>query len=78
MRRDLARGKTPFWLWSSPLHARISVLVKPKASGCRLGLWIDFESDHTMVAVIFPVGERLGIPSNGKLEREYLDAMQQP
>jgi hypothetical protein len=29
-----------------------------------------------MVAVIFPVGERLGLPSNGSLEREYLDAIQ--
>ena len=78
MRADLARGKTPFRLWSSPLHARVSILVRPEGSSCRLGLWIDFESDHTMVAVVFPVGERLGIPSNGKLEREYLDAIGQP
>jgi hypothetical protein len=69
--------KTPFWVWSSPLHARVSVLTTPQATGCRLGLWIDFESNHTMVAFIFPVGERLGIPSNGELEREYLDAVQQ-
>src|SRR5262249_14909004 len=76
MRRDLAGIKAPFWLWSSPLHARVFISTKSQESGCRLGLWMDFSSNHTMVLLIFPAGERLGLPSNGKLEREYLDAMQ--
>jgi hypothetical protein len=76
IRRDLAGIKTPFWLWSSPLHARVFLSTKAQAAGCRLGLWIDFYSLHTMVAVIFPAGERLGLPSNGKLESGYLDAIE--
>jgi hypothetical protein len=76
IRRELTVLKTPFWLWSSPLHASIFLQTKPLDVGCRLGLWIDFESFHTMVAVIFPVGENLGLPSNGKLESDYLDAIQ--
>ncbi len=76
IRRDLAGIKTPFWLWSSPLHARVFLSTKALDTGCRLGLWIDFYSLHTMVAVIFPAGERLGLPSNGKLESEYLDAIE--
>jgi hypothetical protein len=63
-------------LWSSPLHGRVFIWPKPQETGCRLGLWIDFNSNHTMVAFIFPVGERLGLPSNGKLEREYLRAIE--
>jgi hypothetical protein len=37
---------------------------------------MDFYSDHTIVAVIIPVGERLGPSSFGILEREDLDAIQ--
>jgi len=77
LRRDLVGMKAPFWMWSSPLHARVFISARPQESGCRLGLWMDFYSNRTMVVVIIPVGERLGLPSNGKLEREYLDAMQQ-
>jgi|SRR6266542_1079708 len=76
IRSDLAAVKAPFWLWSSPLHARVFLSTKSQGAGCRLGLWIDFYSLHTMVAVIIPVGERLGLPSNGRLESEYLDAIQ--
>jgi hypothetical protein len=40
-----------------------------------LGLFINFYSLHSMVAGIIPVGESLGLPSNGRLEAEYLDAI---
>lgn len=67
--------EVPFWLWSSPLHARVFLRTKAKESGCRLGLWIDFYSLHTMVVGIIPAGERLGLPSNGRLEFIYLEAI---
>jgi hypothetical protein len=76
IRRDLAGIKAPFWVWSSPLHARVFIGAKPQGTGCRFGLTILFDSHHTMVVVIVPVGERLGLPSNGRLEREYLDAVE--
>lgn len=76
IRRDLVSIKAPLWVWSSPLHARVFIWRKPLESGCRLALWMDFYSVHTMVLVIIPVGEPLGLPSNGRLERDYLDAIQ--
>ena len=75
IRRELV-DKVPFWIWSSPLHARVFISTKSEGSGCRLGLWIDFNSLHTMVVGIIPTGERLGLPSNGRLESDYLQAIQ--
>ena len=75
MRRELAVLPVPFYIWSDALHARVFLWPKPRASGCKLGLYIDFASSHTMIIGIIPSGERLGIPSNGKLEIEYLDAL---
>lgn len=75
IRTELAGVKVPFWLWSSPLHARVFLSFKPDGTTCRVGLWIDFASNHTMVAGIVPAGERLGIPSNGWLESGYLEAI---
>ena len=42
--------------------------------GCRFGLWMDFVG-HAMMLGVIPAGEGLGLPSNKKLEAEYLDAI---
>ncbi|MCU1339698.1 MAG: hypothetical protein JWO19_5279 [Bryobacterales bacterium] len=75
IRRELAGQQLPFYLWSDAFHARVFLWPKPQPSGCKLGLYIDFASRHTMMIGIIPVGERLGVRSNGKLEAEYLDAI---
>ena len=75
IRREFSGVKAPFWLWSSPLHAAVFISAKPEQSGCRLGLLINFFSLHSMVVGIIPVGESLGLPSNGSLESEYLEAL---
>jgi hypothetical protein len=75
IRRELSRVKVPFWLWSSPLHAAVFISAKPLTDGCRLAMLINFYSLHSMVVGFIPVGESLGLPSNGRLETEYLDAI---
>lgn len=75
MRGELASSKAPWWLWSSPLHTLIHVNLAPTDVGCSLRLLAMFESRHSMVAFIFPVGERLGVPSNGNLEAAYMEAI---
>ena len=75
IRRELSSVKAPFWIWSSPLHAAVFISPKPLPNGCRLGLLINFYSLHSMVVGFIPVGESLGLPSNGRLEAEYLDAI---
>jgi hypothetical protein len=77
IRRELVSSKPPLWLWSSPLHADVFLSTKRGDPGCHLRLWINFNSFHTMVAGVFPAGERLGLPSNGSLETEYLDAIEE-
>jgi hypothetical protein len=77
IRCELSAPKPPIWLWSSPLHADVFLWMKGGNPGCNLRLWIDFVSFHTMVAGVLPVGEKLGLPSNGRLEAEYLDAIEE-
>jgi hypothetical protein len=76
MRSELTDFKPPFWLWSSPLHGVLHLSAKATPAGCTLGFMMIFGSFHTMVAGIFPVGEKLGVLSNGRLESEYLHAIQ--
>ncbi len=77
IRRELTSTKVPFYVWSTPLHARAFLRVEPQSDGCRLGLFIDFVSLHPMVYWIFP-GERLGLQSNRVLENGYMDALLDP
>jgi hypothetical protein len=77
IRKELSGTKVPFFVWSSPLHARVFISTRPQQpSACELGLHILFDSLHVMVFGIIPSGERLGLTSNGKLEIGYLDAIQ--
>jgi len=63
-----------FWIWSTPLHPRVFLRAKPQPMGCRFGLHMDFIG-YAMVLGVMPAGEGLGLPSNKKLEAEYLDAI---
>jgi hypothetical protein len=76
IRRDLSRDKVSFFVWSSPLHAIVALSAKPLPSGCRLGLSIDFGSFHMAMIGILPGGDPLELRSNGRLESDYLDAIQ--
>jgi hypothetical protein len=75
IRRDFS-NHVPFFIWSSPLHAFVSIFANPTAqSGCNLRLDIGFNSLHRMVVGIIPVNEVMQLGSNGRLELEYLEAI---
>jgi hypothetical protein len=76
IRRQLARFD-PIIVWSTPLHASVSITLTPQSpSECNLGMTINFNSLHREVFLFIPLNEALILPSNGKLEAEYLDAVQ--
>lgn len=75
IRSRLSTPKVPFFIWSTPLKAEVSVSTRAAGSGCVVGLTITFHSLHRMVVAIIPVNEALVLGSNGALETEYLDAI---
>ena len=75
IRAEFASSKPPFFIWSTPLHASAEISLKPELSGCILGITVAFHSQHRMVLALVPVNETLGLGSNGKLERQYAEAI---